>query len=123
MLLYHDPSASEKYFSYLNAHENSGILEAMKRNIEFLLLCYLIGLNLLAFFACGWDKHLARRHRWRIPERALLALAWLGGAAGMLLAMQLFRHKTQHKRFTILVPLTLFFQLFLLFLFFSRGVL
>ncbi|MBS6511534.1 MAG: DUF1294 domain-containing protein, partial [Clostridiales bacterium] len=48
----------------------------------------------------------------------------LGGAAGMLLAMHLFRHKTQHRKFTILVPLALFLQLLLLlFLFFSRGVL
>ena len=96
----------------------------MKSNFGFPLFLYLLGLNLLAFLACGWDKRLARQHRWRIPERALLASSLFGGAAGMLLAMHLFRHKTQHRKFTILVPLFLFLQLFLLlFLFFSRGVL
>lgn len=124
MLLYHDLPSSEKYFSHLNAHENSGILDAMKSNFGFFLSFYLPILNLLAFLACEWDKHQARLHRWRIPERALLAFAWLGGAAGMLLAMHLFRHKTQHQKFTILVPIFLFLQLFLLLFFsFSRGAL
>ena len=124
MLLYHDLLTCEKYFSHLNAQKNSGILDSMKSDLRFLLLLYLLCLNLLAFLLCAWDKRLARQHRWRIPERALLAFAWLGGAAGMLLAMHLFRHKTQHRKFTILVPLALFLQLLLLlFLFFSRGVL
>ena len=115
MLLYHDLFISEKYFSYLNAHENSGILDAMKSNFGFFLSFYLPILNLLAFFACGWDKHLARQHRWRIPERALLAFAWLGGAAGMLLGMHLFRHKTRHWYFVYGLPAILVLQAVLFF--------
>ena len=39
-----------------------------------------------------------------VPE-TLLLLAALGGGAGAWLAMELFRHKTQHRSFRICVPL------------------
>lgn len=66
--------------------------------IRITLAVYLL-LSLTAFIAYGRDKHLAREHKWRIPEKTLLALSFLGGAAGALLAMQIFRHKTKHWYF------------------------
>ena len=62
-------------------------------------------MSLVAFCACGIDKRRAKRHRWRIPESTLLLLAALGGAGGFWAGMRAFRHKTQHKKFTITVPL------------------
>ena len=41
----------------------------------------------------------------RIHERTLLWVARIGGGLGCWLGMTLFRHKTQHTRFMILVPL------------------
>lgn len=70
-------------------------------------IVYLIIINLIAFFAYGIDKIKAKKGRWRTPESVLLLLAFMGGAAGALAGMLLFRHKTQHKKFTILVPLML----------------
>ena len=76
-----------------------------------LLLYYLLASNLLTFVIYGIDKHKARHNRWRIPEATLLLLAALGGSIGALLAMRVFRHKTQHKKFRYGVPAILLVQL------------
>lgn len=67
----------------------------------------LIGINIVAFAMYGIDKWKAKKSKWRIPEANLLAVAALGGALGAWLGMKTFRHKTQHKKFTICVPLFL----------------
>lgn len=61
----------------------------------------------------GVDKSRARSGAWRVPEKRLLLLALAGGAAGVLLGMKVFRHKTRHAGFTILVPLMLVAQVLL----------
>lgn len=66
------------------------------------------GINLYALCAMGWDKRLARkRNTWRIPEATYFLLAALGGAVGVGLGMLLWRHKTKHLSFCVLVPLCL----------------
>ncbi len=72
---------------------------------------YLIFINLLAFALFGLDKHRARKHAWRIPERTLLLSAVLGGSVGALLGMRFFHHKTKHRRFTLGIPLILAVQI------------
>lgn len=47
----------------------------------------------------AWDKHAARRHRRRVAERTLFAIAALGGSAAMYLTMRAIHHKTRHRRF------------------------
>lgn len=69
------------------------------------ILIYLAIINLCAFVAFGIDKIKARRGAWRTPESTLLLLAAIGGSFGSFLGMKVWRHKTQHKKFTILVPL------------------
>lgn len=59
-------------------------------------------------FVCilyGVDKHRARKQAWRVSERTLLLCAFLGGGIGALLGMLVFRHKTRHAKFALLVPL------------------
>ena len=63
--------------------------------------------SLLAFLLFGIDKLLAKLGAWRIPEAVLLCTALLGGAAGALVAMRMFRHKTSKRRFATGVPLML----------------
>ena len=70
-----------------------------------LLLLYLILINLLGFVLYGVDKAKSKGKSRRIPERTLLWVARLGGGLGCWLGMMLFRHKTKHNRFMILVPL------------------
>lgn len=79
-----------------------------------LLFYWLLAVDLAAFCAFGWDKRSAKKGRWRVRESTLLGLSAAGGALGGLLAMHLFRHKTQKKPFTIGVPLMLAAQAALL---------
>lgn len=56
-------------------------------------------INLAALFAFGIDKWKAKRAVWRVPEATLALFGLLGGWPGALLAMRLFRHKTQKRSF------------------------
>ena len=71
-------------------------------------------MSLAAFAAYAADKRKAKRGAWRVPERTLLLLALLMGAPGALAGMRLFRHKTRHLGFTVLVPLFLALQIALI---------
>ena len=71
------------------------------------LLIWMGALSALAFALYGWDKALAKLHRRRIPEVALLCCAQQGGSAGALLAMALFRHKIRKPPFRYGVPFLL----------------
>ena len=75
--------------------------------MKTILLAVLLLVNLLAFALYGIDKLKAKKGAWRIPESTLLLVAFLGGSLGALLGMELFRHKTKHAKFKVLVPLFL----------------
>ena len=68
------------------------------------LCAYFLLMDLLLFAFMGADKRKAQRKAWRIPERALFTLAALGGGAGGILGMVLFRHKTKHISFVLGFP-------------------
>lgn len=70
-----------------------------------ILLYYLGVVDLAAFILFGIDKRRARKHRWRIPEKRLFALALAGGSLGALAGMYVFHHKTRHKLFSWGLPL------------------
>ena len=70
-------------------------------SIPLLLLYYFFGVNLLLFVLMGMDKRAARRKKWRIPERRLLALGLIGGGFGGILGMLVFHHKTHRIYFKI----------------------
>lgn len=77
---------------------------------RYLLIC-LAAVNVAAFAAMGIDKARAKAGAWRIPEATLFLLAVLGGSVGGILGMQMFRHKTRHKTFTVGFPAILVCQL------------
>lgn len=72
---------------------------------------YLLLLNAAAFAAMGADKRKAIRGDYRIPERTLFLLSFIGGSLGAYTGMYCFRHKTRHKKFVIGMPLILIFHL------------
>lgn len=71
------------------------------------IAAYLAFANVAAFATYGVDKRRAERGEWRVPERTLLALAFLGGGLGAFLGMHVFHHKTRKLRFRVLVPIAL----------------
>ena len=72
-----------------------------------LLLYYLLIINAAGFLLMLVDKWKAKKNRWRVRESTLLIVAALGGSVGSLAGMYLFRHKTQHLKFTLGIPLIL----------------
>lgn len=79
---------------------------------EFLI--YLGVMNLAGFFFMFIDKQLAKRNKWRIPEKNLFLLAFVGGSLGTTLGMHAFRHKTKHWYFKFGMPLIFIVQLVLI---------
>ena len=79
--------------------------------MEKFVLLWLAVLNLLAFLLCGIDKWKAKKARWRIPETTLLLFAVLGGSIGAWVGMKVWRHKTQHKKFNIGIPVIIVLQI------------
>ena len=71
------------------------------------LLVYLSIINAISFVLMLVDKIKAKHQRWRIPEKVLLGVSFIGGSLGGVIGMYLFRHKTKHLRFAIGIPLML----------------
>ena len=73
---------------------------------NIILLCYaayLVILSLITFIAYASDKNKAKKGKWRVPEKVLLLMSFLGGAYGGYTAMLTLRHKTkpEHWYFTL----------------------
>ena len=84
------------------------------------LAYYLLIINALALLLMYVDKRKAQKNLWRIPERTLLGAALIGGSLGAFAGMQIFRHKTQHLKFVIGVPVMLTGHILLLIWIFCR---
>lgn len=72
---------------------------------------YIIILNIVTFAVYGIDKIKAQKGAWRIPEKSLLLLAFIGGSLGAAAGMRFWRHKTLHPQFKWGVPLMLLLHL------------
>ncbi len=79
----------------------------------YLVILYLVVINLIGFALMGIDKRRAIRHQWRIPEKTLFLAALLGGSLGGILGMYTFRHKTRHWYFAVGFPVILVAQVVL----------
>ena len=86
-----------------------------------MIVLYLAAINIIAMAAMAADKKRAGSGSRRIPERTLFLLAALGGSAGAIAGMFIFRHKTRHLSFRIGLPAIFIVQCALVFL--LRGYL
>ncbi len=82
--------------------------------MPYVLLFFVIVINMIAVVVTIVDKRAAKAHRRRVPEATLLGIGALGGSIGMLITMKLIRHKTQKPKFMIGLPLILCCQLALI---------
>lgn len=83
----------------------------MFENWMWILVCYLLIINIIGIAIMGIDKSKAKRHAWRIPEKVLFLVSLLGGSIGTWVGMYLFRHKTKHWYFVIGMPAILIIQI------------
>lgn len=72
--------------------------------LEKAAVFYLVVINIVGFVLMGMDKHKARRHQWRIPEKTLFLTALLFGSLGCWAGMYAFHHKTRHWYFVVGMP-------------------
>jgi uncharacterized membrane protein YsdA (DUF1294 family) len=63
-------------------------------SVSSTLLAWLVAVNIVAFFTYWYDKKIAGTGKTRVPELALVALAFAGGWMMAYVAMRLFHHKT-----------------------------
>jgi uncharacterized membrane protein YsdA (DUF1294 family) len=81
------------------------------------MFSYYLVINVITFLIWGFDKFRAQLQQWRVPEKTLYVLIILGGGAGALLGMTVFRHKTRKLKFkvisvvSVLVHIIIFFYL------------
>ena len=61
--------------------------------------------NIVTFALYALDKSRAKNNKWRISEATLIACAFLLGGLGAMVGMRVLRHKTQHTKFKLLVPI------------------
>ena len=61
--------------------------------------------NIITFILYGVDKRKAKKKKWRTSETSLIVCAFLMGGLGALFGMSVFRHKTKHLKFKLLIPL------------------
>lgn len=80
-----------------------------------IFIIYMVSVNIAGILSMYIDKKRAVHKKWRIPERTLFLIAILGGSAGSLAGMHLFRHKTKHWYFVVGMPLILVIQIVLFF--------
>lgn len=78
-----------------------------------IIAAWLLVINVAAFAMFGIDKWKAKHKKYRIPESCLMLSAILGGSVGAVCGMDLFRHKTLHKKFKLGLPLILAVQVLL----------
>ena len=77
---------------------------------EFLLV-YIMLISLVSAIACIADKISAVKGGWRISEKTLLLLCFLGGSVMMYIVMRIIHHKTRHNKFMLGIPLIILLQL------------
>lgn len=71
-------------------------------------------MTIVTFVLYGVDKSKAKKGKWRIPEKTLLLFAACFGGLGAFLGMKIFRHKTKHTSFKIIVPVSMIIQFILI---------
>lgn len=98
----------------LTCKRKYGTIRGRREGVRMKYGVYLVW-NILVFSLYGVDKYKAKHNLWRIKEKTLLGAAFLMGGAGALAGMQIFRHKTKHKNFTVWVPVFFVLNLIVLF--------
>ena len=85
------------------------------RALFIAIAAYILFINIRALTLFKKDKQSAKRRQRRVSESKLMKTCLLGGAAGGLIGMNMFRHKTKKVYFHIVFWLSSAIHIFLLF--------
>lgn len=85
--------------------------DSANKMIFFVVLGYILLMNIWAFALYRIDKKHARQRKTRVSEKKILRVCIFGGAGGGLLGMVMLRHKTKHKKFSVSIPVLFVIQL------------
>jgi uncharacterized membrane protein YsdA (DUF1294 family) len=66
-----------------------------------LAVSWIVTLSIVNFAVFGYDKTMAKRQSWRVPEIIFHLISICGGAPGAITGMHVFRHKTRITAFWI----------------------
>jgi len=91
-------------------------------NLIQVLIYSIVFWNIITFSIMMDDKARAERKEYRISEQTLFLLAFLLGGLGIYFGMLLFRHKTQHRSFKILIPLSILINIIQIFFIFKTSL-
>ena len=94
------------------------MIEILSFNIsiwQFILITYLLVINLITFFIFAIDKFKATRFSRRVSEKKLWFFSLIGGSVGALISMNLFRHKTKKLSFQAVLALVILLQVFVIY--------
>jgi uncharacterized membrane protein YsdA (DUF1294 family) len=72
---------------------------------EMAMVQYSLVMNIIGLFIMAIDKYKAKHHQWRIAEKTIWLVSFIGGAVGTAVGMYLFHHKTRHRAFRYGLPL------------------
>lgn len=81
--------------------------------INYVIIYFLI-VSFISIVCTIIDKRNSIKNKWRISEKTLMTLGFLGGASAMLITMKIIRHKTQHKKFMLGLPIEIFLHVALI---------
>ncbi|MCK5666260.1 MAG: DUF1294 domain-containing protein [Thiotrichaceae bacterium] len=81
--------------------------------IFFIISFYFIA-SLMTFIVYAMDKSAAKKGHWRVKERTLHLLSFVGGWPGALIAQKILRHKSIKQPFRSFFWLTVFLNVSLL---------
>jgi len=79
-----------------------------------MLIKYFIFINILGFITCIIDKYFAIKNKYRISEKILILISFLGGVFGFVIGMHLVRHKTKKITFNIPIYIILIIWIFII---------
>lgn len=83
----------------------------MSRELLIFFISYLAFISVVTAAITVADKIKAGKGAFRVPEKTLFILAFLGGSAAEYITMKIIRHKTLHKRFMIGLPVIILLQI------------
>lgn len=83
-------------------------------SLEGVVTIWFVAASIALFIIMGVDKYCAKIDARRVPEARLFKIAVFGGAVGGWIGMQVFRHKTRHRKFALGFPALAVLQLAIL---------